>query len=360
MARTTPPANDRRARRLLARVPAVARVTAVVLTGLAAAACGTLHAESLQPVSGQPLVVATAVATRGPAASVSPKATAKHTAKPKPSAKPSPTASSSSHPKAAVATDPAPSQSASPSPSLTPTPAPPAAPPPTGSSSGCQQSFEPSYFYDGSLWDQAIDTKPAPSVMFLNVDNGPGTGPTSHFQQLVKSAQAHGITVLGYVSTVYTQVAISDVESQIADYKNWYGVNGIMLDLGQGTAAALPYYQQLYNYIHQQISGAVIWINVGAYPVSSFMSVANVIMVFEGSYATFEGSSAPGWVSGYARDRFADVIYDMPAGDLSAAVSTSWSRRAGYLFATDLGEPNPYAALPSYWSTEAAAVAAQC
>jgi len=196
--------------------------------------------------------------------------------------------------------------------------------------------------------------------MFLNVDNGVGTGPVAHFQQLVKSAQQHGITVLGYSSTEYTARPIAQVEAEISDYKAWYGVNGIMLDLTQGTPGALSYYQQLHNYIDSVIPGAIIWLNPGSFPASSFMSVANVIMVFEGSYASFESDSVPSWVNNYPPDRFAQVIYDTPEPDLSAVVSESWSRRAGNLFVTDLGEPNPYGALPSYWSAEAGAVAAQC
>jgi hypothetical protein len=355
MVRTPTPADDHRARRLPARLPRAARVTAaVVLAGLSAAACGTVHAEALSPLAVAPSMIATATAAMPLAATVSPKATASHTAKP--STSPSPTLSASSDPKSAVTTG-TPATTASAAPSDTPS----AAPPPTnGPSSGCQQSFVPSYFYASSDWDAAIGTNPTPPVMFLNVDSGPGSGPDSHFQQLVKSAQQHGITVLGYSSTEYTGKSTAQVETEVADYKNWYGVNGMMLDLTQGTAAALSYYQTLYNYIHSEISGAVIWLNVGAYPVSSFMSVANVVMVFEGSYASFEGSSVPSWVSGYARDRFAQVLYSTPAADMATAVSQAWSRRAGHLFVTDLGEPNPYDALPSYWSAEASAVAAQC
>jgi len=336
-------------------LPRAARVTAVVvLAGLSAAACGTIHAEALSPLAVAPSMIATATAAMPLDATVSPKATAKHTAKP--STSPSPTVSASADPKSAGNTG-TPTTSASAPPSNTPS----AAPPPTsGPSSGCQQSFVPSYFYASNYWDEAIGTKPTPPVMFLNVDSGPGTGPDSHFQQLVKLAQQHGITVLGYSSTEYTGKPIAQVEAEVADYKAWYGVNGMMLDLTQGTSGALSYYQTLYNYIHSEISGAVIWLNVGSYPVSSFMNVANVIMGFEGSYSSFQGSSVPSWVSGYARDRFAQVIYDTPAGDAAAAASTAWSRRAGYLFTTDLGEPNPYGALPSYWSAEATTVAAQC
>ena len=345
MALTTPPAdNGGPARRLRARVSAAARLTtALVLTGLATAACASLSAVSLQPASGKPAIVAAAAATPTASASGPKQAAVKHAANHR--ASPSKSASSRSADASASAT------------TRSPNSAPPA-PPPTepATSSGCQQSFVPSYFYSSTLWDQVINTSPRPATMFLNVDNGVGTAPVAHFQQLVKSAQQHGITVLGYSSTEYTARPIAQVEAEVADYKAWYGVNGIMLDTVQGTSGALSYYQQLYNYIHAEIPGAVIWLNPGSFPTSSFMSVANVIMVFEGSYASFETDSVPSWVNSYSPDRFAQVVYDTPASDLSSLVSQSWSRRAGNLFATDLGEPNPYGALPSYWSTEAATV----
>src|ERR1700734_388209 len=109
--------------------------------------------------------------------------------------------------------------------------------------------------------------------MLLNVDNGVGTSPLSHFQSLVKQAQAAGITVLGYSSTEYGARSISSVESEINDYKSWYGVNGIFLDLTQGTSGEFSYYQTLANDIRANVPGGVVWLNVGAYPAQSFMSV---------------------------------------------------------------------------------------
>ncbi|WP_300605165.1 spherulation-specific family 4 protein [Trebonia sp.] len=361
MASTPTPADDHRPRRLLARVPAAARVTTVVvLTGVAATACGSLSAVSLQPVSVDPPV--TAAANGAPDAVASGLVTATARGPAGRSASPSPTRSKRS---AAATKTPDPSASATgdPDPSASPAPTPAPAPPPTGSAADCQQTFVPSYFYSGTLWDQAIGTTPTPATMFLNVDNGPGTGPDSHFQQLVQSAQQHGITVLGYVDTDYTGFSLSQVESEIADYKAWYGVNGIMLDRTQGTQNALSYYQTLYNYIHESEEigqDAVVWLNVGAFPVQSFMSVANVIMAFEGDFSSFESESVPGWVSQYGRDRFANVLYSTPEADLDTVVSTSWSRNVGNLFVTDQGDPNPYGQLPSYWPAEATTVGAQC
>ena len=227
--------------------------------------------------------------------------------------------------------------------------------------SGCQATFVPAYFYSSTIWAQAIDTKPAPTVMLLNVDNGVGTGPLSHFQTLVKQARDAGITVLGYSSTVYGQRAISSVETEVKDYKSWYGVNGIFLDLTQGTSGEFSYYQTLANFIRSTIPNGVVWLNPGDYPEPSFMSIANVVMVFEGSYSSYLSDQVPSWVGQYSPSQFAHVIYETPPSDLASAVSLSRKRRAGHLFVTDLsGSGNPYGALPSYWPQEAAAVPAGC
>jgi Spherulation-specific family 4 len=197
--------------------------------------------------------------------------------------------------------------------------------------------------------------------MLLNVDSGPGTGPLSHFQTLVAQAHDAGITVLGYSSTSYGQASISSVETQVRDYESWYGVNGIFLDLTQGTPGEFSYYQTLSNFIRSTISNGVVWFNPGDYPAQEFMSIANVVMVFEGPYSSYLSDQVPGWVSQYSPSQFAHVVYETPSADLGNVVSLSRERRAGHLFVTDLsGSGNPYGALPSYWSQEAGDVTGGC
>ena len=309
---------------------------ALLLPAVAACACGTASASrpaALGSPSRPPSATATPAPSRSPSPSPSPKPAHRH------------------KPKASVVS----------SPSAKP-PGQPAAPAPQSTgpvvAAGCQDSFVPAYFYASSDWMQAIDTRPAPAVMLLNVDSGPGTSPLSHFQTLTKQAQAAGITVLGYSSTEYAGKPVAAVESEINDYKSWYGVNGIFLDLTQGTSGELSYYQQLANYIRANIPGGVVWLNVGAYPDQSFMSVANTVMVFEGSYASYVSDQVPGWVSQYSPSHFANVLYATPQSDFDNAVNLSRSRsRAGFLFVTDLsGSGNPYGAMPSYWSQEAATI----
>lgn len=226
----------------------------------------------------------------------------------------------------------------------------------------CHRTFVPAYPWSASFWTRAIDSKPAPGVMILNVTGmGAGTTPVPHFQALVRKAHAAGITVLGYSSTEYGQRPAAQVEADARDYKAWYKVNGMFLDLTANTRGELSYYRALGAYIRAVSPGSVIWLNVGAYPAPGYMSVGNVIVAFEGSYASFRGLQVPAWTAHYRAARFADVVYATPGSDLASAVRLSRRSRAGYLFATNLaGSPDPYSALPSYWSREVAAVAAAC
>jgi Spherulation-specific family 4 len=329
-------------------------IAALLATAIAVCACGTEPQATSVPESQQPASTAAL-----PSGQDNPSAATAHTSASTPasqSGQHQPSAGRTSAPAAAGSTSPARPTS----PAGSPSPGGPS-PSPSPTVSGCQSTFVPAYFYSSTIWAQAIDSKPAPAVMFLNVDSGPGTGPLSHFQTLVKQAQDAGITVLGYSSTNYGQSAISSVETQVEEYKSWYGVNGIFLDTTQGTPGEFSYYQTLSNFIRSTIPNGVVWFNPGDYPAQEFMSIANVVMVFEGSYSSYLSDQVPSWISQYSPSQFAHVIYDTPSSDLASAVSLSRNRRAGHLFVTELSVPgNPYGALPSYWSQEVGAITASC
>ena len=230
------------------------------------------------------------------------------------------------------------------------------------SAAGCQHTFVPAYAWSSAFWTQAIDSRPAPSVIILDITGmGAGTTPVPHFQALVAKAHAAGINILGYSSTEYGQRPAAEVEADVRNYEAWYHVNGMFLDLTASTTGELGYYQNLASFIHSSIPQSLIWLNPGDFPAQGYMSVGNVVMVFEGSYASYRQLQVPGWVSHYDPSRFVNVVYATSGSDLPSAVSLAGSRRAGYLYVTDLpASPNPYNALPGYWSQEVAAVAAGC
>jgi hypothetical protein len=230
------------------------------------------------------------------------------------------------------------------------------------SSSHCQRAFIPAYF-PASVWSQAAAGKPAPSAMILNPATGigAGTAPAPEFQAAARQAKGAGSAVLGYSSTADGLRPIGQVEADVRNYRAWYGVTGIFLDSVNGVSAELPYYEQLTSYIRKIIPGASIWLNPGIYPDQQYMSLGNVVMVFEGTYAQYRAAQVPGWAHNFPATKFADTIYGAAtSAQAISAISLSRSRNTGYLYVTNLTGANPYDALPSYWSTEMAALDTGC
>jgi Spherulation-specific family 4 len=224
-----------------------------------------------------------------------------------------------------------------------------------------QHAFVPAFFYASGIWQQAADTKPVPTYMILDISGlGAGTGPEAHFQSIVKKERAAGVTILGYSSTGYGSRPLSEVETDVRHYKAWYGVTDMFLDEVKGVTSQLPYYRKLAHYIRSYTPGTSIWINPGAYPAPSYMSVSNVVMAFEGSFAQYHNIDVPSWAFGYSSDRFANTIYATSGSQVNSAINMSKTRNAGYVYVTDGSGGNPYSALPSYWSTEDSIITQGC
>jgi hypothetical protein len=228
--------------------------------------------------------------------------------------------------------------------------------------SHCQKTFIPAYFGQGT-WSQATGSRPAPGAMILNPSTGigAGTAPNPAFQAAVKRAQAAGTTVLGYSSTASGLRPIAQIEADVRNYKAWYGVTGIFLDSVNGVPGELHYYEQLASYIRRVIPGGSVWLNPGIYPDQRYMSLGNVVVVFEGTYAQYLNDAVPGWARNFPAAKFADTVYGAASSSQADhAISMSRSRNAGYVYVTNLTGTNPYNALPSYWSSEVSAITTGC
>ncbi len=226
----------------------------------------------------------------------------------------------------------------------------------------CQKVFVPAYF-DAGGWPQAASGKHAPSVMILNPATGigAGTAPNPAYQSVVRQMQAKGTMVLGYSSTADGLRPVAQIEADVRNYRAWYGVRGIFLDSVNGTSGELPYYEQLASYIHRTIPGSSVWINPGIYPERQYMSVGDVVMVFEGTYAQYRNVQVPGWARGFSADRFANTVYAaFSSTQANSAISLARSRNAGYVYVTNLSGSNPYDGLPSYWPSEMIAITSGC
>jgi Spherulation-specific family 4 len=231
----------------------------------------------------------------------------------------------------------------------------------TGSHSPCQQAAIPAYFYPGANWTRAIDSKPVPSTMILDItSSGAGSSPDRNYQAAVRRAQSAGIRVIGYSNSNYAQRSATAVETDVRDYKAWYDVTDIFLDEASSSGGDVGYYRRLTNYIHAVNPGSIVMLNPGTYPNRQYMSLGDVIMAYENTYANYVRLRVPSWAGRYPAARFAYAIYATSQSQLANAITLSRRRHAGYVYVTSSTGANPYSSLPGYWPREDALIAAAC
>jgi hypothetical protein len=248
-------------------------------------------------------------------------------------------------------------------------------PPTTTSASTCQSIAVPAYIYPSSLgsgWNTAVADSPwskkVNRIMIMNPDSGPGAATNSDYQNIVNVVHQAGGLVYGYVYTNYGSVALASAEAQVNEYQSWYGVDGIFVDAASADASLVStYYQPLATYITTQIPGSKIMLNAGVYPDPSYAAItvpaasSLTINVFENDYATYASAGGiPAWATNYPASMFANIVYSTSAAQLASALQLSVQRNVGTVFITDGALPNPYDALPSYWSTLVSSTQAAC
>ena len=213
-----------------------------------------------------------------------------------------------------------------------------------------------------NAWSRAIATG-AGQTFIVNPSNGPGTTVSPAYQAAIGAARTAKIGLLGYVWTDYGNRPQAAVRSDIDRWRNLYGVTSIFLDeaasqLGTapGNTNLINYYRQLHSYIHA--SGGTVMLNPGVVPNQQYLTVADTIVVFEGSAATYGTAQFPQWTLAAANSKIAHIVYAATATQEGALVHHAHTLGAGYICLTDDTLPNPYDSLPSYYLTERAQIGA--
>jgi hypothetical protein len=211
----------------------------------------------------------------------------------------------------------------------------------------------PLYAYptDGS-WAALVQAKLAypnvPFIAVINPNSGPGSSQDPNYVQGIKNLQASGIEVLGYADTAYGADSISSVEANVNLYHTWYGVNGIMFDDMSNTPGFESYYSTLGSYVHSLIPNSITMGNPGTSVPTSFIGTLDILNIYEASaYPPLSFITYPG----YAPSNFAVVAFGVSLED---SFLTSITGTVSWIYITDAGLPNPYAVLPSYFTTEVA------
>ena len=113
------------------------------------------------------------------------------------------------------------------------------------------------------------------------------------------------------------------------------------------------YYEDLAALVHAK--GGLVVGNPGDVASTAWqLSAVDLLVTFEGSAASYDTYVPAAWVLRARPEQIANIVFN--ASDVSqmeAVCSRSSEDNAGSLYVTDLRErPNPYEALPSYWTAE--------
>ena len=246
----------------------------------------------------------------------------------------------------------------------------------TSAGSICQSIAIPAYFNpadSASAWSVMTADSPWSSsvsrTIVMNPDSGPGSALDASYQAAVLKAQKAGAKVYGYVPTGYGKDALATAEAEVVSYIDWYGVDGIFVDeVATDATLASSYYQPLVTYITGKLPSGGVLLNPGTYPDESYAKLTLPgtatlrIVVFESDYASFAASAAapPSWASSYPASLFMDIVYNTSSSQMSNALTLAAGRNVGSVYLTNELMPNPYAALPGYWSSLVSATQAGC
>jgi len=223
--------------------------------------------------------------------------------------------------------------------------------------SGGTSIMVPSYISPGSAWSQIDAGHPPVDLAIINPNSGPGSSRSSSYASQVVTSQGAGVDVVGYVHTSYGSRSLQTVESEISEYESWYHLDGIFVDEAS-TSCSLEtsYYAPLYAFIHAQAGLDLTILNPGESTNQCYMAAADVILGFEGSPADLAAvGQPPAWMAAFSPGRFWGVVYG--ASGLTSersALATLAADGFGEVFVTDKNLPNPYGALPTYWTQEVA------
>src|SRR2546427_4208342 len=211
----------------------------------------------------------------------------------------------------------------------------------------------PLYMGPSSIaWNTIIAIKNAhpsvPMAVIINPNNGPGSSISSSYVTGINNMKAANVMVLGYVYTSYCARAQATIESDIDNYHNWYGVNGIHFDEMQNNPGCESYYTSLTNYVKSHgmtyTSG-----NPGTTTSSSYVGTVDNLHIYEiaGMPSTSTLSSAT-FSTTYSKSGFSFIAYGVSTLNDAAVIADS--NYVGYMYVTNDNLSNPYDTIAPYLS----------
>src|SRR5262245_22803120 len=213
----------------------------------------------------------------------------------------------------------------------------------------------PTYWPPAALlnWEAFKSVAPASSIAIINWEVT-----TDYTDAFVRDLQSSGLIVIAYVKTGYMATGVETAKGAVDDYYAAYPtLDGIFFDeaTSSWTSGSSSYYTQLYDHVKSKSGKRIVVLNFGTRHDESFMNICDISVNYESTcsdYESWAGLTDSAWEWKYPPNRFWHLVYGCSSSDMAAAVHKSKINNAGYVFVTD-ASPDPWGAIPSYWSAEA-------
>jgi len=208
----------------------------------------------------------------------------------------------------------------------------------------------PLYGQVGQEWERLIQAKEAhpsvPVVAIVNAASGSGDARNPAYASAIDSLKAAGIVVVGYVSTREGGRPIKSLETDIAEWRSWYGVDGVYFDQMPQRSGMEGYYAYMTQFAKSH-GMTVTMGNPGANTSLSYIGTVGTIVISEG-VGVPSLSYLAGWdKGGNGKENFAFIARSVPGYNSTYLVDAAAS--VGFLFISDVSD---YFALPTYLSSE--------
>ena len=221
----------------------------------------------------------------------------------------------------------------------------------TGNANPTNQTaiYFPLFAPPGPLWNNMLTYRQAhpdlPWIAIVDPQHGPGQQYEAVYAQNISRLQASDVVVLGYVSTLWSQKDPELVKRDISKYKDWYDVDGILLDEMVSFGGVESLYSGFTEFAKSLGMNIVIG-NVGTNTVPSYIGTVDAISTVEGD-RTPPISWLKGWQQNYDKSNFVYISYSQSWIDPQYVAESA--RHVGSLYITDDTMPFPYDDFPAYF-----------
>jgi hypothetical protein len=142
------------------------------------------------------------------------------------------------------------------------------------------------YGTSGSEWDPVIQAKEehpdVPIVAIINNFGGPGSSADASYATLTQRLHSAGIVVLGYTYADYSSRDSTEIRADMDNYKNWYNIDGILIDEMSNFGGDESYYSDLTSYA-RSIGLTLVIGNPGTETLPSYIGTVDAIVIYEDS-----------------------------------------------------------------------------